>query len=80
MSKNLLVKKQSYIAELKEYSEKKYQSPPKTKLIGKAGKDNAPIFTMEIKVGDFIELGKGGSKKEALTDASKKILQRINIT
>jgi hypothetical protein len=35
---------------------------------------------MEIKVGDFIELGKGGSKKEALTDASKKILQRINIT
>ncbi len=76
-NRNFLKQELSFTAKLKEYSEKKYQISPKIKMIKKEGKDNAPTFIMEVKVGNIIEQGKGNSKKEAISSASQKILDII---
>jgi len=77
ISRDFLTQNQSFTARLKEFSEKKYQTPPEVKMIKKEGKDNAPTFIMEVKVGNIIQQGKGSSKKDAISNASKKILNII---
>jgi len=77
INRDFLNTKQSFTAELKEYSEKKYKEFPKVKMIQKEGKDNKPTFVMEVTVGDIIEQGRGSSKKLAISDASRKILMKI---
>jgi len=76
-SKSFLKQKSSSTARLKEYSERKYQSYPEVIFVKKEGKDNRPTFTMIVKVNDFMQKGTGQSKKEAIANASQKLLDKI---
>lgn len=76
-NRNFLKQEQSFTAKLKEYSEKKYKLSPEIKMIRKEGKDNSPTFIMEVKVGNITKQGKGNTKKEAISNASKIILEII---
>jgi ribonuclease-3 len=51
---------------------------PVYRVLGRAGPDHAPRFTVEVSVaGEGVELGEGGSKREAQQAAAKAMLDRV---
>jgi len=78
--KYFLEQKLSYTSALKELSEKLYKKPPKVTLIKKEGKDNSPVFLMEVRVADIFERARGKSKKEAVALASEKLFNKLTKT
>jgi len=79
ISRDFLKQKVSATVRLKEYSEKKYKIPPEIIFVKKEGKDNNAILTMIVKVGNLIEKANGKSKKEAIFNASQKILNKLKL-
>ncbi|HAW49631.1 TPA: ribonuclease III [bacterium] len=66
-----------YKSDLQELTQKKFGIIPSYRLIEQVGKDHKPTFTVEANVCGMTEKAKGGNKKEAEQNASKKLLDKI---
>ena len=61
---------------LQEYLQKFGKEPP-VYVCKQTGKDNAPIFRCEARAAGFVEIGEGGSKKEAESVAASAMLEKL---
>jgi ribonuclease-3 len=62
---------------LQEIAQREFGTVPQYKVCMKEGPDHMPRFKIEVKVGDIIALGEGGSKKEAEQNAASSALSKI---
>lgn len=75
-----LIKKKHYNwkAEIQDYSQKKYKTPPTYKLIKEEGPDHLKVFYVEVYVGgEYLARGKGNSKREAEQEAAQEAVKKI---
>jgi ribonuclease-3 len=67
-------------AELQDYSQKIYQTPPEYVVIREAGPDHMKMFTIAVRVGgEEVGQGAGSSKKEAEQQAAERGIERLGI-
>lgn len=60
---------------LQELTQKKYKKIPDYKVVQEKGLDHKKEFLVEVKIENFSARGSGYSKKEAETNAAKKLLE-----
>lgn len=68
----------NYKAELQDYSQKRFNTPPEYQTVQEEGPDHARIFCVRVKAGKIEALGSGPSKKIASQDAAKSAMEIID--
>lgn len=67
-------------AELQDFCQKKYQTPPCYEVIKEEGPDHAKIFTIAVKHEDqILGEGTGSSKKEAEQSAAQHAIEKLGL-
>ncbi len=65
-------------SQLQEWVQSRFQQPPAYHLIESSGPDHARWFTVEVRIGErTLGQGSGRSKKEAESDAARKVLEQL---
>lgn len=66
-------------SDLQEYSQRKWKTTPSYKNSGETGPDHEKVFTVQVSVDRFIDVGQGPSKKAAEVDAARKLALKMAI-
>ena len=67
-------------AELQDYCQKKYQTPPDYEVLKEEGPDHLKTFFIKVHLNNReLGLGKGSSKKEAEQDAAENAIENLGL-